>query len=323
MNTGEFDLIQQIRRHIVARDDVVLGIGDDAALLQLPANRQLVVAMDTLNIGVHFPRNTTAADIGWKALAVNLSDLAAMGAEPAWCTLSLSLPEADGDWLDGFLHGFTALARQHQIALVGGDTTRGPLSVCVTVHGLVASGEALRRDGARLGDDIWVSGSLGDAAAALALMLDEDGHLQDGDEALRQRLNRPTPRVPLGRALRGVAHAAIDVSDGLLADLQHICTASDVGARVQLAALPASDALLRAVDPERRQQLQATGGDDYELLFSAPVSARQAIEGIALATLTPLQRIGGIVNGERVVALAADGHEWQPSEPGYQHFSCR
>jgi thiamine-monophosphate kinase len=156
VSTSEFDLIARIRARVALRDDVVLGIGDDAALLQVPAGQQLVIAMDTLNAGVHFPEDTAPADIGWKALAVNLSDLAAMGAEPAWCTLSLSMPAADVAFLDGFLDGFLALARQHDVALIGGDTTRGPLSICVTVHGFVEAGTALRRDAARVGDDIWV-----------------------------------------------------------------------------------------------------------------------------------------------------------------------
>ncbi|KGO99126.1 thiamine-phosphate kinase, partial [Novilysobacter defluvii] len=195
---AEFDLIDRIRRRIPARADVALGIGDDAALLQVPAGRQLVVCADTLNEGIHFPAGTAAADIGWKALAVNLSDLAAMGAEPAWCTLSLSLPAPDVAWLDAFLDGFLELAALHRVALVGGDTTRGPLSVSVTAHGFVEPGRALLRGGAGVGEDIWVSGTLGDAAAALALLE------QGAPDALRQRLDRPTPRVELGRALAGI-----------------------------------------------------------------------------------------------------------------------
>ncbi|MBC7988967.1 MAG: thiamine-phosphate kinase, partial [Luteimonas sp.] len=165
---GEFDLIASIRARAAGRDDVILGIGDDAAIMQAPPGRQIVVAMDTLNAGIHFPQHTAPADIGWKALAVNLSDLAAMGALPAWCTLSLSLPDGDAAWVDGFLDGFLALAAQHDVALVGGDTTRGPLSICVTALGLVEPGRALRRDGARVGDEVWVTGTLGDGAGALA-----------------------------------------------------------------------------------------------------------------------------------------------------------
>ena len=309
----EFDLIARIRsRADASRADVVLGIGDDAALLAPPPGLQLAVAMDTLNAGVHFPAGTAPADIGWKALAVNLSDLAAMGAMPAWCTLSLSLPASDDGFVDGFLDGFLALARQHDVALVGGDTTRGPLSVCVTAHGFVAPGSALRRAGAKAGDDLWVSGTLGDAAAALA-QWQAGGAI---DPALRARLDRPTPRVALGHALRGIASACIDVSDGLLADLGHLCAASGVGAEVEVDALPVSTALAVAFDAEARRRLQATGGDDYELCFSAPSGSRAAI-----AALPGTTRIGCIVAGGGVRATTATGQPWQPARAGYQHFA--
>ncbi|MBB1088021.1 thiamine-phosphate kinase [Lysobacter sp. SG-8] len=313
---AEFDLIERIRRRAGVRDDVVLGIGDDAALLQPPSGRQLVVAMDTLNDGVHFPRGTAPADIGWKALAVNLSDLAAMAAEPAWCTLSLSLPDADAGWLDGFLDGFLTLADAHRVALVGGDTTRGPLSVCVTVHGLVAPGRALRRDAARVGDAVWVSGTLGDAAAALALL--EGG--APVPAALRARLDRPVPRVALGAALAGQANACIDVSDGLLADLGHVCDASGVGIRLHRDALPASAGLRAAVDGEALARCQASGGDDYELAFTAPAARDDAIRAAAAAAGVAVTRIGDVVAGERVRAFDADGAEWQPPARGYAHF---
>ncbi len=314
----EFDLIARIRDRAASRGDVVLGIGDDAALLLPPAGLQLVVAMDTLNSGVHFPPETSPADIGWKALAVNLSDLAAMGALPAWCTLSLSLPDADATFVDGFLDGFLALAAQHDVALVGGDTTRGPLSVCVTVHGLVEPGMAMRRDGARVGDDIWVSGSLGGAAAALAQWKSNG----DVDAALRARLDRPTPRVALGRALRGIASACIDVSDGLLADLGHVCSASGVGALVDVDALPASDALRATFDSEPRRQLQATGGDDYELCFSAPAAAQAAVLAGALQAGVAVTRIGRLDARGGVATLTSAGADWRAPTPGWQHFAA-
>ncbi|TDK20648.1 thiamine-phosphate kinase [Luteimonas aestuarii] len=314
----EFDLIARIRARAPTRHDVVLGIGDDAALLQVPEGRQLVVAMDTLNSGVHFPEGTAPVDIGWKSLAVNLSDLAAMGARPAWCTLSLSLPEADAAWIDGFLDGFLALAKEFDVALVGGDTTRGPLSVCVTAHGLVEPARALRRDGARVGDDVWVTGTLGDAAAALAL-------LQRGEavaDALRVRLDRPVPRVAAGQALAGIAHACIDVSDGLLADLGHVCAASGVGAAVQVDRLPASPALSdMGVDDALRRQWQASGGDDYELCFSAAAASRHRIAQAMSDLQVSVRRIGSIVVGDGVDVLQADGARWRPSRPGYRHFS--
>ncbi|HEY4582418.1 MAG TPA: thiamine-phosphate kinase [Lysobacter sp.] len=325
----EFDLIERIRRRVVVRGDVVLGIGDDAAVLALPPGRQLVVAMDTLNAGVHFPVGTPAADIGWKALAVNLSDLAAMGATPAWCTLSLSMPEADPHWLDDFLDGFSMLAATHDVALVGGDTTRGPLSVCVTVHGFVEPGRALRRDGARAGDDVWVSGTPGDAAAGLVLAgipvpgIDRIDASDEDRAALASRLARPQPRVALGVALSGIANAGIDISDGLLADAAHIARASGVTLRIDVDALPASAALARCVDTDTRRVLQATGGDDYELLLTAPASARDAIDAMSRECGVSVARIGQAVAGGGVQAVDADGRDWCPARAGYQHFADR
>lgn len=311
---AEFDLIDRIRRRTPGRADVVLGIGDDAALLQVPTGRQLVVCADTLNAGVHFPVETAPADIGWKALAVNLSDLAAMGAEPAWCTLALSLPSPDTAWLDGFIDGFLELATLHNVALVGGDTTRGPLSVSVTAHGLVETGRALLRSGARAGEDVWVSGTLGDAAAGLAL-LDEGA-----PPALRSRLDRPVPRLALGRALTGLATAAVDISDGLLADLAHICQASGVGAEVELELLPASDALLSAFDAERRRALQATGGDDYELCFTASPDSAELIEAAARVAGVQVTRVGRTTAGREVIAKTPGQHVWAPGRSGYEHW---
>ena len=311
----EFDLIARIRARAASRADVVLGIGDDAALLQPPAGTLLVVAMDTLNSGVHFPPETAPADIGWKALAVNLSDLAAMGARPAWCTLSLSLPDADAGFVDGFLDGFLALAAEHEIALVGGDTTRGPLSVCMAIHGFIEPGTALRRDGARVGDEVWISGTPGDAAGAL-VQWKSGGPI---DPALRARLDRPTPRVSLGRALRGIATSCIDISDGLLADLGHVCKASAVGVRVDVDALPASQALRNCFDADACRRLQATGGDDYELCFTAPVECHAAVVEAASAHVT-VACIGRIVEGAGVSAFDAHGVAWRPAMSGYRHF---
>ncbi|MBZ4038456.1 thiamine-phosphate kinase [Novilysobacter selenitireducens] len=351
----EFDLIQRIRQRATTRDDVVLGIGDDAALLQPPAGRQLVVAMDTLNAGVHFPVDTAPADIGWKALAVNLSDLAAMGAEPAWCTLSLSLPDADAAWVDGFLDGFLELADRHRVSLVGGDTTRGPLSVCVTMHGFVEPGRALRRDGAHAGEDVWVTGTLGDAAAALSLLLPlppGEGRgegpakgstpqavvarpdlepspqpLSRGERgsvaqaaALMQRLHRPTPRAEAGLALVDIAHAAIDISDGLLADVGHIARASGVSIHIDADVLPTSDPLRATFGTEVRRALQATGGDDYELCFTAPVHARDRIASLASSLGLGITRIGRVEEGEGTHAHLADGTGWHPRRIGYSHF---
>jgi thiamine-monophosphate kinase len=324
---AEFDLIARIRARVAGRADIVLGIGDDAALLRVPAGQELVVTADTLNAGVHFPDGTAPADIGWKSLAANLSDLAAMGARPAWCTLSLSLPQEDAAWLDGFLDGFLELAAMHGMALVGGDTTRGPLSIAVTAMGLVESGAALRRDRARAGDDVWVTGTLGDAAAALVL----DGHLAapagpapradaSTRALLRARLDRPTPRVEAGRCLLGLAHACVDVSDGVLADLGHVCERSGVAAEIAITVLPASPALLDAFG-EWRHGLQAGGGDDYELCFTAPPALREAVAMALEQAGVACTRIGRIVAGDGVRVLAADGTQWQPPRAGYVHFS--
>ncbi|WP_448673825.1 thiamine-phosphate kinase [Pseudoxanthomonas mexicana] len=315
MGAGEFDLIARIRARVATRADVVLGIGDDAALLAPPPGRQLVVTADTLNDGVHFPRGTSPADVGWKALAVNLSDLASMGAEPAWCTLSLSLPQSDPAWIEGFLDGFLDLAGQHDIALVGGDTTRGPLSIAVTAMGLVEPGRALRRDGARVGDEVWVTGTLGDAAGGLALLDREPV------PALRARLDRPTPRVAAGRALAGIATACVDVSDGLLADLGHVCARSHVAAHLDVDALPASAALREAFGEADRIALQASGGDDYELCFTAPADASADIDAVSARLGLQITRIGRIVAGEGVHPVDAKSQPWSSPRRGYDHFA--
>ena len=327
---AEFDLIERIRVRAMAREGVLLGIGDDAAVLHVPAGHELVVTADTLNAGVHFPLDAAPADIGWKALAVNLSDLASMGARPAWCTLSLSLPADDPAWLDGFLDGFLELADAHAVALVGGDTTRGPLSIAVTAMGWVEAGAALRRDGARIGDEVWVTGTLGDAAAALVLgghvLLPLDGAAMPVVEAgnaavLRARLARPTPRVVVGRALVGLAHACVDVSDGLLADLGHICRRSGVGAEIEIAQLPASPALRAAfAEDELRAALQAAGGDDYELCFTVAPSRAAPLRAALAQSGTAATRIGHIVAGAGVRALRADGSAWLAPRQGHVHF---
>lgn len=311
----EFDLIARIRERATARGDVLLGIGDDCALLEVPVGLQLAITSDTLNAGVHFPPETRPFDIGWKSLAVNLSDLAAMGAQPAWCTLALALPEASAEFVDGFLDGFLELAAQHGVALIGGDTSAGPLSVNVTAHGFIEPGQALRRDGARAGDEVWVSGTLGDAAGALS----QWRSAERVDPTLRLRLDRPVPRVALGRALRGVATSCIDISDGLLADLGHVCRASDLGARVD--ALPTSAALQAAFDPEQRRALQMTGGDDYELCFTAPAACCGAVLAAAEAGAVPVTRIGVIMRGKDVQAIRADGDSWKPPHAGFEHFA--
>ncbi|MET0289856.1 MAG: thiamine-phosphate kinase [Pseudoxanthomonas sp.] len=316
MSTGEFDLIQRIRARAATRGDVVLGIGDDAALLQPQAGCELVVTADTLNVGVHFLEDAAPEDIGWKSLAVNLSDLAAMGASPAWCTLALALPESNPAWMDGFIGGFLELAAVAGIALVGGDTTRGPLSISVTAMGQAPAGRAIRRSGAQAGDDLWVTGTPGDACSALHAIW--AGVVPD--PALRRRMTRPTPRNAAGLALVGLAHSCVDISDGLLGDLAHICKASGVGAEVMLEQLPASRALARFA-PQVRWPWQASGGDDYELCFSAPPSQRAAVEQAMAAVDTQVTLIGRIVEGGAVRALDAAGQPWSSGRPGFDHFA--
>jgi thiamine-monophosphate kinase len=321
MSLAEFSLIERIRTRTRARADVVLGIGDDAALLQPLAGGQLVVTADTLNSGVHFPAETPPYDIGWKTLAVNLSDLASMGARPSWCVLALSLPDAETDWVEAFADGFFALADLHDIVLVGGDTTRGPLSLSVTAIGQVTAGTALRRDAAQVGDDIWLSGTLGDAAVALrawqAGTLDVRSPAEDAQvDFLRQRLARPTPRVALGTALVGIAHAAVDISDGLLADLGHICERSGVAALIEPEQLPISAAARARIGLTHARDAALRGGDDYELCFTAAPAQRAALADVSSRLALPLTRVGEIVAGQGVSAgSAASG----PS--GYEHFN--
>lgn len=323
---GEFTLIDEIRwRCAVARADVVLGIGDDAAILSPPAGAQLAISMDTLVAGIHFPLSTMPFDIGWKALAVNLSDLAAMGAEPAWATLALTLPDADAAWLAGFCDGFAALAQPQRLALVGGDTTRGPLSITVTVHGFVPAGAALRRDGARPGDRIFVSGYPGDAAAGLTSLLAAAllrVPAQDDLDYLMQRLNRPTPRIELGLALRGLASAAIDISDGLRQDLGHIAARSGVAATVHAAQLPQSPALARVGDAAQRLHWQLAGGDDYELCFCVPQAAVAAVQDLASVLGLALTEIGAIEAGNGVRVVGPGGEEIPLQRGGWEHFAA-
>jgi thiamine-monophosphate kinase len=331
---AEFDLIALIRdRCAVAREDVRLGIGDDAALLAVPAGQLLAVSTDTLVDGVHFPIGTHAYDIGWKALAVNLSDLAAMGATPAWATLALTLPEADGRWVEQFADGFATLAGEFKLALVGGDTTQGPLSITVTVHGFVPGGGALLRSGARVGDGVFVTGTPGDAAAGLRCLDRDDvaaAELLSAPAGLREaliaRLNRPVPRVAQGLALRGHATACIDVSDGLLADLGHICAASGVGAQIDADALPASSALLSLFDSVTRRAFLLNGGDDYELCFTAPDQDASALLGDLARSGCGATRIGRIVAGSgdaamRVLVTDSAGMALPIARAGWEHFS--
>jgi thiamine-monophosphate kinase len=316
---SEFDLIRDhFARLGAARGDVVLGVGDDCALLRVPPGCELAVSIDTLVSGVHFLPDCDPFGLGHKSLAAGLSDLAAMGAEPAWATLALTLPAADDAWVGAFARGLADLAAAHRVALVGGDITRGPLTISVQVHGLVPAGAGVRRSGARPGDLVCVSGTLGDAALALAL-IEAGGPVP---EALRGRLERPTPRVALGLALRGLASAMIDLSDGLAADLGHILEESgNPGAEVRLADLPLSDAVARLVGEDRDWSLPAAGGDDYELCFTVPAERAARIAAAAAAAGCPVAVVGAITPTPGLTFLRPDGGVWRPRHSGYVHFA--
>lgn len=323
---GEFELI---RRHfqrpgVALPGQVALGIGDDCALLQPAPGHQLAISCDMLVEGRHFFADVDPAALGHKALAVNLSDLAAMGARPLGFTLALALPSANDAWLGALAQSLFALADAYACPLVGGDTTRGPLNLCVTVFGELLPGQALRRSAAQPGDDLYLSGRTGEARLALELLQGTPWALQHAAPGalprLRERLERPTPRVALGRALAGLAHAALDVSDGLAGDLGHILLASAVGAEIHQALLPVAPDL-QALPAAWQLDCLLNGGDDYELLFTAAPTDRAAIEAAAQASQTPVQRIGQISAAPGLRLLDAGGQPVALAPRGFDHFA--
>ena len=319
---SEFDLIKQyFTRARPPRAGTVLGIGDDCALLAPTPGMQLAVSSDMLVEGRHFFAGADPFALGHKCLAVNLSDLAAMGARPLGFTLALALPAADPAWLDGFSRGLFALADAHDCELVGGDTTKGPLNVCITIFGEIAPGRALRRDAAKAGDDVWISGTLGDARLALAACLDEIALDADDFARAGARLHAPAPRVALGRLLAEgeLAHAALDISDGLVGDLAHILKASAVGATLDLDALPAGPVLAQR-PRELRRRFTAAGGDDYELCFTAPPAHRDAIVAAGAACATTVTRVGRIEAAPGLRLVDGDGAPLALALRGWDHF---
>src|SRR5512139_2894242 len=320
----EFDLIA---RHFTRpAPGAVLGVGDDCALLAPTPGMQLAVSSDMLLEGRHFAPQDSPAGIGHKSLAVNLSDLAAMGATPRWATLAIALPAADDAWLTAFARGFFRMADQHGIELVGGDTTRGPLTLSITVIGEVPPGQALRRDGEKIGDDVWVSGIIGSAALALAYRQGRLFMEQVDAAKVLPALYLPTPRVALGIALRGVATSAIDISDGLLGDLGHILERSGVGAgpigaRLEFAALPTLPAVQAYLHEKVARDCVLAGGDDYELCFTAPVDRRDAVAAAAQSAGVAVTRIGRITAEPGLVVVDADGRPLQFEKTGYDHFA--
>ena len=317
---SEFDIIRQYFILDNTRADVVLGIGDDAAILNVPKNHELIQSVDTLVAGVHFPIETSAEDIAYKALAVNLSDMAAMGAEPAWFTLAITLPDDDEIWLKKFSESLSSISKKYNVQLVGGDTTHGPLCISITMNGFVEKGKALTRSNAQVGDKVYVSGTIGDAALALASW---QGHcLLSVDSAtyINSRLNRPTPKIELGLLLRKYASSCIDISDGLLADLEHITTASNVGAKINFKDVPISKEFhSNLTDEELIIPLVLSGGDDYELCFTIPKEKQSEFDNIILEHGISVACVGEI-ESESGVRCFLNNKEVNVQELGFQHF---
>ena len=324
MAFAEFDLIDTyFSQRMEQRDDVELGIGDDGAVVTVDAGNQLVVVTDTMVAGVHFDQDTPARAIGHKVVAVNLSDLAAMGAEPTWISLALTLPSIDQDWLQGFTHGLREICEYYGCQLIGGDTTQGPLTVTVTAHGVLPQGSAIKRTGAKPGDWLYVTGTLGDAGLALAARQRRQQVSDAHYRRITDRLYFPSPRVALGQSLRGVASSAIDVSDGLLADLRHILKGSRVGAKISLDELPLSLALTETLTQDQALAYALTSGDDYELCFTVPESQRGVFDTLVAHTASKPVCIGRITNEAEALQLTLQGEPWQLPETntGYEHFA--
>lgn len=310
----EFEVIERYFYRPMTRKDVLAGPGDDAALLKVASGNTLAITVDTLVESIHFPPETSPFDIGYKAAAVNLSDLAAMGASPCWMTLALTLPQIEENWLAAFSQGFFTLLEKYQADLVGGDLTRGPLSITVQAHGMLQPNQALRRNAAKPGDKIYVSGTLGDAAAGLAGLQQKSAVSESDQHFFIHRLNRPTPRVELGLQAAGKAHAAIDISDGFIQDLQHILKQSAVGATIDLERLPFSEALKRWPIPNEKYTFALSGGDDYELILTVPPEETAFFDAIPELTC-----IGTITESQTLEILSSlQNNTWKLS--GYQHF---
>lgn len=321
--SAEFNLIKQFFTRPSPNTD--LGIGDDAALIQVSAGHQLAISSDMSVSGTHFFHDADSHDIGWKALAVNISDMAAMGAQPKWATLSIALPEVNNDWLGAFTKGFFECAQAFNVDLIGGDTTRGPLNISVTIMGEAPIGKALKRSNVQDGDDIWVSGALGHAALGLAHLQKTITLDQDEEQVCLQSLHKPMPRVNLGLALRNIAHSCIDISDGLLADLRHQLNASNtatpkIGASLQLENMPCLPSIHKRLQTPSVQQAILAGGDDYELCFTASPAQRETVVALSEQLNLRLTRIGNInTTGELTVSF--NNSPLNLSSLGYDHFA--
>ncbi|MDD9176378.1 thiamine-phosphate kinase [Aliivibrio finisterrensis] len=327
--SSEFNLIDRFFvQNNVSRSDVDLGIGDDCALVSVPEGYQVAITTDTLAAGTHFLIDADPVKVGYKALASNLSDLAAMGAKPTWVSLALTLPKPDEKWLEGFCEGFFGLAKQHNVQLIGGDTTKGPLSITITVQGLVPRGEGLTRKGAKVGDDIYVTGFIGDSAAGLEILLDTNKQIKTQlEQELEHRHYYSNPKVQLAQKIRHLCHSALDISDGLISDLGHILKQSNVSAKIQVNALPISDELLAfySHDIDKCLKTALVSGEEYELCFTAPKENREAIKQISFLLNHDVSIIGEISEGpfttlENNVKLRKDSISLDWVLYGYDHF---
>jgi len=319
---SEFQLIQQFFQREQAEqpaEGVLLGIGDDCALLQIPAGKQLAVSVDTLVADVHFPADADPELIAERALRTNLSDLAAMGADPLWFTLALTLPAANEDWLRSFSRGLFKCAREYSIALVGGDTTSGPLSITIQVMGAIQPQHTLRRDGANVGDFVLVTHFVGDGAAALSAIQNTYTFTDEHEKYLLQRFYRPTPRLPESQLIREIASSALDISDGLVADLQHICDASDLGAVIDVENLPLSPAVKSLNNDSQAYEWALSGGDDYELCFTVPPEKMADVAMLIAQGKLQATVVGEMIAGNKVIC-EYEGEPFELAKTGYQHF---
>jgi thiamine-monophosphate kinase len=322
MSLNEFELIKQYFARQAKRSSVIKSIGDDCAILSIPENQQLVLSMDTLVSGRHFPESATPYQIATRAMCTTVSDLAAMGATPLWFTLGLTLPAISEWWLAEFSRGLFDMADRFDMDLIGGDTTQGPLTITIQVHGSVAEGQVLRRDAAKIGDRLFVSNYIGDGAAALAVIQQAIDVPDDAKSYLLSRFYAPSPQIELGKAIAPFAHAAIDVSDGLLADAQHMADASDVGLEIDVASLPIHP-YLQQCDSDVFRTWALTGGDDYQLLFTVSEAALPALEAIIKENNMTTTEIGRVVAFDKGVQCYAGGAPYTLStlQRGYQHFT--
>lgn len=317
----EFDLIgRYFSNSGHKRKDVVIGIGDDCAVTTVPENQQLAVTTDTLVSGVHFLNDAPAKSVAYKAVAVNLSDLAAMGAEPAWISLSLSLPEVDETWLDEFAAGLYELTQYYSVELIGGDTVKGPMALTITAQGFIPPGSELTRSNAKPGDWVYVTGTLGDAGAGLDILKNALNVSGEAKDVLINRHYFPTPRVAVGTAIRRIATSCIDISDGLLSDLKHILKASECGAKIHVDRLPLSRALTSAVSPEQAIEYALSAGDDYELIFTVGEEQRGSLETSLASTNVKATCIGQLTGQAGVLSLMHNNEKFTPQNPsGYEH----